>query len=714
MNYFSFKGFKKASSDKDHTVLKHENGHEIKIAHKAISPKMRAQMNSLPKYEGGGIVQGVKDSFKQAFSTPTPAPPPAPTQDQKYEAIRTQNRANFGYAEGGAVYPVCKNPNCKSRGQSHPNCRCGSNYAEGGKVASTCSKSIPHNSGCEYFVDGGPVQPLPPPQPAAQDVQASMRKAFKFEDGGKVPPASESPVSPDQFQQDLDIMTSRGVRGTGATEEPVNRMDEPVGRQDEEAAALDLSDHSAKMVDAHSKLVDSHSKIVNALDRDAQASAASPQANTAIPGDMGPQAPAQQPGMAPYDSGPNQVPDPGAPKGSLLSQAKQDVNLANRAETAAAGNTQTSQAQNSQIYGKEASGMQDINQKYQQIGNDIHQRYQALADQVASGQIDPNHWWDSKSTGSKIFTAIGMILTGAGSQAGQSIDDAINRDIDAQKSNLNNKQTLLGKYMDMYKSLPEAEAAARLTMHAATEGLINQQAAKLGSQNAINAATINNVQRRKDLVGSAESLAHSQAMMGMYGSMGKPSQGGSEEQQFQQKLNNEAVLAPERYKIDEAKYLPGIGVAAKPVPDAVVDKLNASHDLANKLAQLENFSREHSNLKDVATPSVQQTGHALANDVINSYRTATHQGVFKEADQDFLEKGFPMDPTVLFAQYRTLPSYRELRKLTNDSINVYHKAYGVKPFNGAGQGGQNQDAMNWLKANPNDPRAAAVKQKLGM
>lgn len=53
-------------------------------------------------------------------------------------------------------YLPCENPNCKSYGKSHPNCRCfgsvGNKYADGGKVSSCSAK---HNPDCEYFADGG-------------------------------------------------------------------------------------------------------------------------------------------------------------------------------------------------------------------------------------------------------------------------------------------------------------------------------------------------------------------------------------------------------------------------------------------------------------------------------------------------------------------------------------------------------------------------------
>lgn len=48
----------------------------------------------------------------------------------------------------------CKNPNCNSVGQAHPNCRCYGEMAEGGEVV-FCDG--PHEKGCRYFKDGGDV-----------------------------------------------------------------------------------------------------------------------------------------------------------------------------------------------------------------------------------------------------------------------------------------------------------------------------------------------------------------------------------------------------------------------------------------------------------------------------------------------------------------------------------------------------------------------------
>ncbi len=58
----------------------------------------------------------------------------------------------------------CRNPNCKSRGRPHPNCRCWASsaardekeYAHGGSV---CSANEPHEKGCAYYAEGGDIQP---------------------------------------------------------------------------------------------------------------------------------------------------------------------------------------------------------------------------------------------------------------------------------------------------------------------------------------------------------------------------------------------------------------------------------------------------------------------------------------------------------------------------------------------------------------------------
>lgn len=57
-------------------------------------------------------------------------------------------------------YNPCLNPNCKSNGIPHPNCRCYNAYADGGEIKGFCSEARMHDPSCEYYAEGGEVDPI--------------------------------------------------------------------------------------------------------------------------------------------------------------------------------------------------------------------------------------------------------------------------------------------------------------------------------------------------------------------------------------------------------------------------------------------------------------------------------------------------------------------------------------------------------------------------
>lgn len=59
-----------------------------------------------------------------------------------------------------ADYPPCLNPNCKSHGKPHPNCRCYGSFAHGGEVKHFCESNMPHTKDCKYYAEGGEVDNL--------------------------------------------------------------------------------------------------------------------------------------------------------------------------------------------------------------------------------------------------------------------------------------------------------------------------------------------------------------------------------------------------------------------------------------------------------------------------------------------------------------------------------------------------------------------------
>lgn len=84
--------FKKVSSDKKTTILRHKNGHELRIASSALTPKMRESLETLPehedaqRYKKGGMV---KKDEKPEDSQPLDPESPADANSVGYEPSTT-------------------------------------------------------------------------------------------------------------------------------------------------------------------------------------------------------------------------------------------------------------------------------------------------------------------------------------------------------------------------------------------------------------------------------------------------------------------------------------------------------------------------------------------------------------------------------------------------------------------------------------------------
>lgn len=90
---------------------------------------------------------------------------------------------------------------------------------------------------------------------------------------------------------------------------------------------------------------------------------------------------------------------------------------------------------------------------YQQHEAERNQASQKMIDDIQNEKIDPNHFWADKSGFDKVRMGIGLILGGIGSGltgqpnvAAQFIQQAIARDMEAQKANLSKKETLFGYF----------------------------------------------------------------------------------------------------------------------------------------------------------------------------------------------------------------------------------------------------------------------------
>lgn len=118
-----------------------------------------------------------------------------------------------------------------------------------------------------------------------------------------------------------------------------------------------------------------------------------------------------------------------------------------------------------------------------------------IRDDIATQKIDPSRVWNNMSTGNRVMAAVSIFLGGfAGGMQGTDnkalgiINDAINKDIDAQKSELGKKQNLLAINLQKYRNIQDAAAATRAQLLAVTQAQVNATAAKAGSKQALAAA----------------------------------------------------------------------------------------------------------------------------------------------------------------------------------------------------------------------------------
>lgn len=108
--------FKKISSTKESTVMQHDDGHTIEIAHKSLSPKMRAELKRIPLHmDEGGDVPDVKPEAAPAIPQNAGIPTEGvPTNDQILaDTDRTPAQENVA-PQGIAPIPVAAAPSIPS------------------------------------------------------------------------------------------------------------------------------------------------------------------------------------------------------------------------------------------------------------------------------------------------------------------------------------------------------------------------------------------------------------------------------------------------------------------------------------------------------------------------------------------------------------------------------------------------------------------------
>lgn len=141
--------------------------------------------------------------------------------------------------------------------------------------------------------------------------------------------------------------------------------------------------------------------------------------------------------------------------------------------------------QEAAILNQRSNYLQQAQQDFMKHYQPLHDEAQAVVEDLKNSKINPNQFWDNKSTFSKITTALGMIVAGAGAGAiGQEnplmkyLNQQIDRNIDAQMNGINNKKNVLSALNHQMGNLHDATQmfkSINLDMYASELGEIAAQ-----------------------------------------------------------------------------------------------------------------------------------------------------------------------------------------------------------------------------------------------
>lgn len=120
------------------------------------------------------------------------------------------------------------------------------------------------------------------------------------------------------------------------------------------------------------------------------------------------------------------------------------------------------------LYGGQSVDLQKLHSQYQPIYNGLNQELASNIQDLKSGHIDPNHYWNDKTTGGKVASAIGLILGGIGggllgqeNPALRFLNAQIDRDIESQKADLGRKESVYSANLKMLGNAQDAENMSR-------------------------------------------------------------------------------------------------------------------------------------------------------------------------------------------------------------------------------------------------------------
>lgn len=310
----------------------------------------------------------------------------------------------------------------------------------------------------------------------------------------------------------------------------------------------------------------------------------------------------------------------------------------------------------------------------------------AVAGDLFKGHITPKTYGDllgDKSFLGKMGSIFGLLVGGVGAGINHTENPVIkmwnqqiNNDIEAQKQNMDNKRSLLSLNRQRFADLESAVNFTRMQQNRIALHSLAEQAAKLppGSPEQLRA------QQSLAAVGQfvntenynlSDQIASKQAFMKAMGGTGQNDEAQYQSKQRMLRLSGMHQIADENDK----RHVPGVGESSFPLTQENRDTLQSKQLFNDRIQDFIDFSKKNSGSLD---PRIIAIGKAKANELNGLYRNATHGGIYKAGEAEFINQVVDSNPTKFFNVVRgVIPKAQELLQSNMQSLNSYKNSLGL-------------------------------------
>lgn len=461
--------FKRVSSDKNTTTLRHDDGHEIKVAHSALSPKLRGHLASLPEH---------KESNAPKASAKTKMMADGGDVKQSNDPAASYVRGSDYGTEGTyskEESEASNNPTPEAKGAYSPGNKdavdfvkgATNQYAQGGKVSGPMNPKLAESKKVPMYAEGTPDAPVQDPNDVTAQAEAAGQGAVPnpLQSTDQTPGIDPSLARKRQLYNTIAPIPWQ-IDANGNTE----RLDPASWNRAEQLYGQETKAKSDQDMAATSQAMDENK---------ARAAAGLP--SISVPQGSSPmQAPPQD--ASPTAQTQSQAPDGQAPQGQTSAQSADPFGTQKTLETFQQGLGEAKQGIQGEAQALGAQGKaeaqalqqniadrQQTQQNYQDHFNQLDQERQGFQQDLMNNHIDSKHYLNSRGTPGKISTAIGLILGGIGgglthqeNPALKFLNQNIDRDINAQMADLGKKENLLSANMRQFGNLRDATDMTRI------------------------------------------------------------------------------------------------------------------------------------------------------------------------------------------------------------------------------------------------------------